>query len=168
MWGDGQGLAAPDQNDPPGTSSLAPTKPRVRPGEMAPDFSLRLLDGATVSLSELRGQVVLVNFWATWCPPCEDELPDLETVWEEYQQRGVILVGIASGDEEVAVKEMVSRFGLGYPVGLDTGERISMAYGITGVPETFVVNSEGLVSSVYVGPVTADRLRGDLEPMLDG
>ena len=168
MWGDGQGWAASGQDGSPDTSSLSPSRPRIRPGEMAPDLNLRLLDGSTVALSELRGQVVVVNFWATWCPPCEDELPDLQAVWEEYQQRGVALVGIAFEEEEAAVQEMASRFGLSYPLGLDAGDRISTAYGITGVPETFVINSEGLVSSVYIGPVTADQLRGDLDALLDG
>jgi cytochrome c-type biogenesis protein CcmF len=168
MWGDSQGLVALGQDESPATSSFSPARERIRPGQMAPDFDLRLLDGSTVALSELGGGVVLVNFWATWCPPCEDELPDLQVVWDEYQQRGVVLVGIAFEEEEAAVQEMASRFGLTYPLGLDVGDRISLAYGITGVPETFVIDPQGQVSYVYIGPVTAEQLRGDLDSLLDG
>jgi peroxiredoxin len=154
MWGAGQGAAA----QPVG---------RLLPGQPAPDFTLNLLDGSTLSLSELRGQVAVVNFWATWCPPCEDELPDLEAVWTEYQAQGVLFVGIAFQEEEVEVREMAAQFGLTYPLGLDLGDRISTAFGITGVPETFVVDAQGRVSYVHIGPVNAEELRGELDSLVE-
>ncbi|HIE38539.1 MAG TPA: redoxin domain-containing protein, partial [Anaerolineae bacterium] len=78
-------------------------------GQPAPDFTLSLLDGSTLALSDLRGQVAVINFWSTWCPPCEEEMPHLQAIWEEYQAEGVVLVGIAYDDEEAAVREMASR-----------------------------------------------------------
>jgi peroxiredoxin len=153
MWGPGAGAAA----QPAG---------RLLPGQPAPDFTLSLLDGSTLTFSELRGQVAVVNFWATWCPPCEDELPDLETVWAEYQAQGVVFVGVAFQEEEAEVRDMASRFGLTYLLGLDEGDRISTAFGITGVPETFVVDSQGQVAYVHIGPVTAGELRGELDSLL--
>ena len=136
-------------------------------GQPAPDFTLGLLDGSTLALSDLRGQVAVINFWATWCPPCEDEMPDLQAVWEEYQADGVVVVGIVFDDEEAAVRGMASRFGLTYPLGLDAGDRIFAAYGSTGVPETFVVDSEGRVAYVHIGPVSAEELREELDTLLE-
>jgi cytochrome c-type biogenesis protein CcmF len=136
-------------------------------GQPAPDFTLDLLDGSTFTLSDLRGQVVVINFWATWCPPCEDEMPDLQTVWEEYQANGVVFVGIAFDDEESAVRDMASRYGATYALGLEAEGSISTAYGITGVPETFVVDADGNVTHVYIGPVTADELREALDGLLE-
>lgn len=154
MWGSGHG---------------ATVRSTARPlaGQPAPGFAIALLDGSTFRLSEQRGQVLVVNFWATWCPPCEDELPDLQATWEEYQAQGVTLIGIAYQDQEGAVQEYVDRYSLTYPVGLDPEARVSTAYGITGVPETFVVDADGQVAYVHIGPVNAAQLRATLERLLD-
>jgi DsbE subfamily thiol:disulfide oxidoreductase len=138
----------------------------VREGQSAPGFTLDLLDDSTLSLSDLQGQVAVLNFWATWCPPCEDELPDFQSVWEEYRQRGVVFVGLAIQEEAPEVEEMLSQFGVTYPVGLDPDQSIALDYGITGVPETFVVDPEGNVGYVHVGPVNGETLRGELEELL--
>jgi cytochrome c biogenesis protein CcmG/thiol:disulfide interchange protein DsbE len=163
LWGPGQGLSAFGQPD-----SVPASQPdrRPHPGQMAPDFTLSLLDGSTMALSELRGRVVVVNFWATWCSPCEDELPDLQMVWEKYQEQEVVLVGLAFQEEEAEVRQMASRFGLTYPLGMDMGDRISTAYFITGVPETFVVGPDGRVAYVHIGPVRAEQLMGELDNLL--
>ena len=155
MWGNGMGARARATGRP-----LA--------GQPAPGFTVRLLDGSTLTLSDLRGRVVVINFWATWCPPCEDELPALQAVGEAYGPRGVVVVGIAFQDEETDVREMMTRFGIAYPVGMDVGERISSDYGITGVPETFIVDPEGRVASLHIGPVSAEQLRGELDRLLQG
>jgi cytochrome c-type biogenesis protein CcmF len=153
MWGIGSG-----------TTALTARRPRF--GEPAPNFSLSLLDGSALTLSGLQGQAAVVNFWTTWCVSCEEELPDLQAVWEDYRAQEVIFVGIASQEEKVEVQEMASRFGLTYPVGLDPEGRIAIAYGITGVPETFVVDADGRVTYVHVGPVNAEQLRDELDSLL--
>jgi cytochrome c biogenesis protein CcmG/thiol:disulfide interchange protein DsbE len=150
----------------PGMGSLIGRAGRPLPGQPAPDFTLDLLDGSRLSLSDLRGQVVVLNFWTTWCPPCADELPDLEALWSEYQAQGVVFVGIAVQEEKAEVREMGSRFGLTYPLGLDPEERIATPYGITGVPETFMIDPQGQAAVVYVGPVDAAELRQDLDRLL--
>jgi cytochrome c biogenesis protein CcmG/thiol:disulfide interchange protein DsbE len=164
MWGTGQGTAASlGAADPP---AAARSMGRVRPGQPAPDFALELLDGSSLALGDLQGQVVVINFWATWCPPCEDELPDLQAVWEEVRERGAVFVGIAFEEDEADVREMTSEFGITYPLGLDVEDRISIAYGITGVPETFVIDAAGNVAGVHVGPITAQELRAELDGLL--
>ncbi len=139
---------------------------RPLPGQPAPDFTLSLLDGSTIASSDLQGRVTVVNFWATWCPPCEDELPDLQAVWEEYQAAGVVFIGIAFEEEEAEVRAMAQRFGITYPLGLDLEDRISSAYGITGVPETFVIGPDGIVAYIHIGPVRAEQLRAELNDLL--
>lgn len=140
----------------------------VRPlvGQEAPGFRLQLIDGSSVALADLKGQVVLVNFWGSWCPPCQEEMPDLQATWEEFAARGVGFVGIAYRDELGAVEESLATFGTTYPVGMDVGERIAGLYGITGVPETFIVDQEGRIAHVHIGPVTADVLRMELDALL--
>ncbi len=165
MWGPAQGSGALAGRWAEVEESLGGnrgTRPGI--GEVAPDFALKLLDGSTLRLSDLRGQVTVVNFWSPECQPCEDELPDLQTVWEEYQDDGVTLVGVSFPDLEPGVREMVTEFGLTYPNGLDDG--LAVEYGITGVPETFIMGPEGRLAYVHIGPVTADRLRQELDALV--
>ncbi len=148
-----------------GLSALAGNRQaRPRVGDPAPDFTLPLLDGSTLSLSELRGQVVVVNFWSPHCKPCEEEIPDLQTVWEEYQSEGVAFVGISFPEFEADVREMVSEFGVTYVNGLDVVAPVQ--YGVTAVPETFVIGPHGRVASVHIGRVTAERLRSEVDALL--
>ena len=93
-------------------------------------------------------------------------MPDLQAVWEEYREEGVVFVGIAYQDEVAAVQEATSRFGTTYPLGIDMDDRIFAAYGCTGVPETFIVDSQGNVATFYVGPVSAEELQEDLDRLL--
>jgi DsbE subfamily thiol:disulfide oxidoreductase len=152
----------------PGHGAVVQAAGRPLPGQAAPDFRLTLLDGTTLQLADLRGEVAVLNFWASWCPPCEDEMPDLQAVSQEYEGRGATFVGIAFQDEEEPARNMLQRFGVTYPVGMDVDSRISGAYGVTGPPETFIVDQEGRVARVFIGPVTAARLREELNGLLEG
>jgi peroxiredoxin len=134
-------------------------------GQPAPDFSIDLLDGSTMTLSDVRGRVVVVNFWATWCPSCVDELPDLQEVWETYQRQDVLLLGIALQDDEVEVQQVASRLGLTYPVGL-ADEPLATAYGVRAVPETFVLDQRGTVAYRVAGPVSTKELLKELDRLL--
>jgi cytochrome c biogenesis protein CcmG/thiol:disulfide interchange protein DsbE len=89
-------------------------------------------------------------------------------VWREYQERGVTLIGVSFQDDETAARQMAADFGLTYPMGFDVGDRVSTSYGITGVPETFVIDAEGRVAYVHIGPVTAAQLRSELDTLLQG
>jgi cytochrome c-type biogenesis protein CcmF len=136
-------------------------------GQPAPDFALDLLDGSTLDLSDLRGQIAVVNFWATWCKPCQEELPDLQAIWKKYREQGVVVVGVAFDDDAGQVQEMATQFGLTYPVGIDTGSRISAAYGVTGVPEMFVIDAQGKITRVFIGRVNAEQLQAELDGLLN-
>ncbi len=138
---------------------------RPRIGEAAPDFTLNMLDGSTLTLADLNGDVTALNFWASWCAPCEDELPDFQTVWEEYQDQGITFVGIAIQEDEAEVQEMLSHFGITYPQGMDPTQQIALTYGVTGVPETFVLDADGNVAYIHIGPVSAEELREELNSL---
>jgi cytochrome c-type biogenesis protein CcmF len=135
-------------------------------GQEAPDFRLSLLDGETTALADLRGQIVVVNFWASWCPSCVEEMPDLQDVWEAYQDKGVTFLGVAYQDDATTVRNAMAQYGTTYPVGLDAGDRIAEQYGITGIPETFIVAPDGRVAYVHVGPITGEALTAQLDMLL--
>jgi len=151
----------------PGHGTTTPSTGRLLPGQPAPNFTLDMLDSSNLIFSELDGRVVVLNFWTTWCAPCEDELPDLQTVWDEYRDQNVAFVGIAVQEESDEVQEMISRLGVAYPQGMDPEEQIAAAYGITGVPETFIIDSRGQLAYAHVGPVSAEELREELNTLLE-
>lgn len=140
--------------------------PRPEVGRPAPSFSLPLFDGGHIALADLKGKPVVVNFWASWCVPCVDEAPQLEQAWRAYKERGVGFLGIDYVDTEPKAREFMEKHGITYPNGPDLGSRISQEYRIKGVPETFVIDKDGIVRFVKIGPTTADELRSVLEPLL--
>lgn len=129
----------------------------------APDFTLTTLDGAQIRLSDLKGRIVVLNFWASWCGPCRDEAPMLETLWQQYQDKGVIFVGAAWTDTEKGAQSFIREFNQTYPNGLDIGTKMADNYHIIGVPETFVIDQNGEVAKFFMVPLEA----GVLEPILD-
>jgi cytochrome c biogenesis protein CcmG/thiol:disulfide interchange protein DsbE len=133
----------------------------------APDFTLTTFDGTIFRLSEQRGKVVVINFWASWCIPCRDEAPILQSVWERYRERGVILVGVTYLDSESASLDFIQEFGISYFNGPDIGSSITRDYRITGVPETFVVDQNGDLVEAIIAPITAGQLDRILERLLE-
>jgi cytochrome c biogenesis protein CcmG/thiol:disulfide interchange protein DsbE len=144
---------------------FAPSGGRPAQGEPAPDFTVTLLDGSKASLSDLRGQVVVLNFWASWCNPCRQEAPALQRVWETYRDRGVLFVGVSYKDAEDASRAFVQEFGLTYPNGTDLKGDIGRTYGVTGVPETFIIDAQGRVARFYLGEIQAEELAQSLAQM---
>src|SRR5512135_1211185 len=118
------------------------TGPRASGG--APDFTIQsYTTGQNVTLSDLRGKVVIVNFWASWCPPCREEAAYLEQTWRKYQDQGVVFIGVDYVDTEKEALAYIKEFDITYINGPDVGTRISQAYNIQGVPETFFVAKNG-------------------------
>lgn len=141
---------------------------RVQPqaGEVAPNFSMTTFDGETLTLESLRGQVVLLNFWGSWCPPCRDEAPDLQELYQDYAERGFVIIGINWLDTERGARAFLNEFGITYPNAPDVGERIGKLYRIQGAPESFLIDQEGKVVSFISGQVRYATLARELERLL--
>ncbi len=133
---------------------------------MAPDFTITGYNGRTVTLSELRGQVVIVNFWASWCPPCREEAAYLETTWRKYEGQGVVFIGVDWVDTEKEALAYIKEFDITYINGPDIGTLIAEAYNIKGVPETFFVARNGELRGVHIGPLKSPELDEKIEELL--
>lgn len=133
---------------------------------MAPDFTLTGYDGRTVTLSQLRGQVVIVNFWASWCPPCREEAAYLEQTWRKYQDQGVVFIGVDWVDTQKEALAYIKEFDITYINGPDLRTIIADAYNIKGVPETFYVAKNGELRGVQIGPLQSPVLDQKIEELL--
>jgi cytochrome c biogenesis protein CcmG/thiol:disulfide interchange protein DsbE len=127
-------------------------------GRQAPDFRLAGLNGPPVQLSGLRGQVVVVNFWASWCAECRVEQQALEDTWKRFRDSGVVVVGVNFEDQSADAQQYLADAGTTYPVVRDADSSTALAFGLRGVPETFVVDPGGRVVDRVIGPVQADAL----------
>lgn len=132
----------------------------------APEITLKGYDGREFKLSELKGQVVIVNFWASWCPPCREEAAYLEQTWRKYEGKGVVFVGVDWVDTEKEALAYIEEFDITYINGPDVGTRAAQAYNIQGVPETFYVAKNGELRGVHIGPLTSPQLDEKIEELL--
>ena len=132
----------------------------------APSFDFTLFDGNQLALSDLRGKAVVLNFWASWCPPCKEEARDLEQAWESYQDRGVVFVGVDIQDTEEDALAFIKEYGITYPNGQDTSGDIAARYGITGVPETFFITKDGKVNRHWIGAINERQLSAFITELL--
>ena len=135
-------------------------------GRAAPNFTLPQLDGPPVTLAKQRGQVVVINFWASWCAECHAEQAALDQVWQQFQDSGVVVIGVNFEDSVGAARGYVRSEDVTYPVVEDDGSKTALAYGLRGVPETFVVNRSGRIVKHVIGPVAAAALSSDINSML--
>ncbi|MCH8206275.1 MAG: TlpA family protein disulfide reductase [Chloroflexi bacterium] len=139
----------PDVSTPtPGPTPVTRTRTSARTVERGSglpvhDFELTLFDGQSLRLSDLRGKVVVLNFWASWCPPCRAEMPDFQEMWEEMRDEDVVFVGIALGESERSARAFAETTGVTYPLGLDETGRISRDYRVTSLPTTVLIDREG-------------------------
>ncbi|GGR29886.1 TlpA family protein disulfide reductase [Deinococcus ruber] len=132
-------------------------------GKPAPSFALQTLDGGTVSLASLKGRPVVLNFWASWCVPCRDEAPILRDLSEKQTAGGLAVVGVVFSDKDLnGIKSFIQQYGLAYPSLLDPKLDTAISYGVSGVPETFFIDKNGMVRGYDQGGLTADRLNAGL------
>jgi cytochrome c biogenesis protein CcmG/thiol:disulfide interchange protein DsbE len=135
-------------------------------GNAVPDFQLEAFDGSTMILSEQQGKIVIVNFFASWCDPCRLEATDLEQSWREYQNQGVQFFGIAYKDAASKAEAFLEEFEVSYPSTVERGNQTARAYGLTGVPETFVIDQQGLLVRHFLGPITQAQLGQEIDNLL--
>ncbi|GAB4436152.1 MAG: hypothetical protein Kow0031_17910 [Anaerolineae bacterium] len=137
--------------------------------QTAPEFTLPLFDmfpEEDISLADLRGQVVVINFWASWCVECYKEAELLEQAWRDYKNQGVVFIGVDHLDTEKEALEYMAQYGITYPSGPDMGDKISQSYGITGVPETFFIDKNGNIAHVQIGPIERPALYNLLDKLV--
>jgi len=141
----------------------------VTVGEKAPNFTLTTFDGDQISLKDLQGKVVVLNFWASWCKPCEEEAAELETAWRIYKPRGdVVFLGVDYIDTETEANAYLEKFDVTYPNGPDLRTQISQAYRIRGVPETYIIGQDGRLAAFKISPfVSLGEIQGMIDPLLD-
>lgn len=156
----------------PAVSDPAAAKPAPRPGFRAPEFTLTTLEGQPMTLSELRGQPVLINFWATWCPPCRAEMPHLQVAYEAHRDQGLVLLAVdqmesaqvvAAFREQYAIR---SANALTFPILLDSDGSVSVQYRVRAIPTSFFVDRDGIIRDTFLGPMNRALIEGKLASIL--
>ena len=154
--------------DPTGASTNGRI-PAPQTGFLAPDFTLETMSGRTYALSALRGNVVVVNLWASWCLPCRAEMPSIQHVHDEYKDRGLVVLAVnsTSQDNVAAVDAFVAEFGLTFPVVMDYEGKVAKLYRLTALPTTYFIGRDGVIRKVTVGgPMSEASLRATVEALL--
>lgn len=135
-----------------GCDSSSQSRPTALVGEVAPDFTLMNMDGEPVTLSELQGQVVLINFWATWCPPCREEKPTMEKLYQRFRDEGLVVLAVnVEENGHQVVSQYLMNYHYSFPIVLDPRAAVQSQYGVFRYPESFVVNREGVIVERVIG-----------------
>lgn len=135
-------------------------------GLPVPTLKLERVGGGTVDIAELKGKVVLVNFWATWCKPCVEEMPVFEKLHRELEGKPFVMLAVSIDKRPDNVQQLASRQNLSFPILLDSSESTARAWGTMGVPETFLINRDGKVVYKVIGPVEYDKILAKVEKLL--
>lgn len=148
-------------------SVIAEEKVGLEIGNEAPDFELETLDGEKVKLSDYRGHPVMLNFWATWCPPCKDEIPDMQKF---YEDNDVVVLAVNLTDTEMSektVQKFADEFGITFPVALDVDSEASLLYRINPIPTSYMINADGIIIHKQYGAMTYDMMMKLLNKMTE-
>jgi peroxiredoxin len=157
-------LSRPSQATP---AYNGPPSPRI--GFAAPDFTLDTLDGGSITLSDFRGQPVMLNIWASWCLPCRTEMPAIEKVHERLAKKGLVIIGLnaTSQDTEAAARSFAQEFGLTFPIALDRDGSATARYQLMGLPSTYFIDRQGIVRDVIIGgPMSEGVMLAKIEELL--
>lgn len=135
---------------------------KVEVGKKAPDFVLSDMNGEKHRLSDYEGKGVLLNFWATWCKPCEREMPYMDSGYGVYKDKGVQVLAVNIGESDVVVNEFINRYDLSFPVLNDKNQEVLTAYGVDPLPITFLINKDGIVERVHTGEIIKEQVMMDM------
>ncbi|MCG2769448.1 MAG: TlpA family protein disulfide reductase [Anaerolineae bacterium] len=153
-----------------GPEVTVPTKPAAsdipKVGAIAPDFTLPDLNGDEVQLSDYRGKVLLLNFWATWCPPCQQEIPMFIEVYEELKGDDFVILAVSMGEGKDKVSSFVSQKGMSFPVLLDSSRDVARRYLVRAIPTSVMIDRDGVVQRIIVGMMHESQLRAELKDLL--
>lgn len=138
------------------TASCKQTPKVAEVGKIAPDFTLVDRQGKSWTLSQLKGQVVFVNFWATWCPPCRDEMPSMQRLFSMLPKDKFIMLAVLQNDDPARADAFAAKLGITLPILFDQDKTVGPKYGLTGVPETFIVDKQGVIREKFIGPAHWD------------
>ncbi|MGZ4032970.1 MAG: redoxin domain-containing protein [Tumebacillaceae bacterium] len=139
----------------------------LKTGQAAPDFTVQTLDGKTAKLSDYKGKVVMLNFWATWCEDCRNEMPELIKTYESHKDQGLVVLGVDIKENQAAVKTFVDNNDIKYPVLMDKDGAVSLdMYKIKPIPTTFFIDRDGVLRNKTEAPMTRDYMENTLKPLL--
>jgi thiol-disulfide isomerase/thioredoxin len=141
--------------------------PAALQGQPAPSFAVPELGGAASGLEKYRGHVVVMNLWASWCPPCRAEMPDLQHLYQSYKTRNVVVLGVDQGESAQRVASFAQSLGIHYPILLDQQQRYGRVYAALGLPTTIVVSAQGTVVRGFDGPLSYPQMVAAVAPLLD-
>ncbi|GGH69006.1 thiol-disulfide oxidoreductase ResA [Compostibacillus humi] len=151
-------------------SNLQEDKTIYRVGDQAPDFQLKQInknnDQETITLSELRGKGVMLNFWGTWCKPCEKEMPYMQELYPEYKEKGIEIVAVSLDNTELVVDRFIDKYGLTFPIPHDKTEEVRDLYKVGPIPSTFFISPEGEIVEIVNGALSLEKLEGSLNKIL--
>jgi cytochrome c biogenesis protein CcmG/thiol:disulfide interchange protein DsbE len=134
----------------------------------APPFTLTLFDGSKLTLNDLRGKAVFLNFWASWCPPCRAEARDLEAAWQRIKDKDMVFLGIAMQETEKDSRAFLDEFKITYPNGADPSGKMAVDFGVWGIPESFFIDPQGRITYKHVGGIRAELVTAKLEEAQKG
>jgi len=139
---------------PTGAAAVRPESIPLK-GHPAPDFTLQTMTGEPLALSDLRGKAVVLNFWATWCPPCRAEMPELQAAYTAYAPGGLVVLGVNQAEDRATVRAFLDELGLTFPVVLDTQYEVADRYSVNSLPTTFFIDRDGVIRDIVVGQMNA-------------
>ncbi|MDG4656057.1 thiol-disulfide oxidoreductase ResA [Ectobacillus antri] len=146
--------------------NLFADKEKVQVGKVAPDFVVTDLQGNTVQLSELQGKGIFLNFWGTWCKPCEKEMPYMNELQDVYREKGIEIIALNADETEIAVKNFVDRYNLQFTVAIDKGTEVLNTYGVGPLPTSFLIDKDGKVIRRITGTQTKEQLEEHLKEIM--
>lgn len=136
-------------------------------GTKAPVFSLHDDRGRPASLADYHGKIVVMNLWASWCPPCRAEMPDLQRLWQAYRNRGIVVIGVNQGESPGRARAFADALGIRFPIWIDDGQRYGRLYAALGLPTTVIIGRDGIVRKGFDGALSYPQMQAAVQPYLE-